>query len=160
MSKTTRIRYLPWLGTVSREVDTGVSEVETEQLKVGSEELVGGGIFFSCLRRRQPFAGQSGEQNLCFFIACICLVKLPPLPQSHNQSPVSGEHMLANLRRPASLSGRFHPTTFFVTIGPPEDVNCLELMEQTVEVVQLHVHYVSWAPLKTCRRVLVSDRQT
>ena len=39
MSKTTRIRYVPWLGIVSREVDTGVSEIETEGLEVESEEL-------------------------------------------------------------------------------------------------------------------------
>ena len=36
--------------------------------------------------------------------------------------------MLANLRRSP-------PYDFFVTIGPPEDINCLELTEQTVEVV-------------------------
>jgi len=39
MSKTTKIRYVPWLGTVSREVDTGVSEIETEGLEAESEEL-------------------------------------------------------------------------------------------------------------------------
>ena len=47
----------------------------------------------------------------------------------------SEARMLANLIRPAGLASRFHPTTFFVTIGPTEDINCLELMEQTVEVV-------------------------
>ena len=124
MSKTTRIRYVPWLGTVSREVDTGVSEIETEGLEEESEELgawVGGGVFFSCLLRRQPlFAGQFAEQNLCLFIACICpIVKLPPrLHRAQSVATFSGARMPANLQRRASLASRFHPPTFFVTIGP------------------------------------------
>ena len=110
MSKTTRIRYVPWLGTVSREVDTGVSEIETEGLEVESEELgawVGRGLFFSCLLWRRPFAGQFAEQNLCFCLDCICFVKLPPLPQSHGRSPHSLGHVCWQTchLRPALLAG-------------------------------------------------------